>query len=104
MIWLPNYGSQGGKCDGLKKNGTYFLIDLNAWSSGNGTLGRCGLVAKSVSLEIGFGGVKTLKPKLVSLSVFLFPVIADVDLSTASSALRLPSCCRAYCHDNELTL
>lgn len=83
----------------------YSLINLNAWSSGNGTLERCGLVGKSVSLEIGFWWFKTLKPKLVSLSFFQLPVIADVKLATASAALCLLACCHAYCYDeNELTL
>ena len=52
MVWLLAYGGEGVERGGLNSNGSHSLMGLNAWSIGNDTIGRCGLVGESVSLSV----------------------------------------------------
>lgn len=38
MAWLQDYGEQEVKCVSLKDNSPHWLINLNAWSPGFGTI------------------------------------------------------------------
>ena len=96
-----------GLCGGLNKNDPHRLTDLNVWSPGSDTIGRCGLVRVGVaSLELhhlgGFWAQTKPSSPPTTLSPLL-PVDQGIELPVISLEPCLPVCCHATCHtDNGL--
>lgn len=90
-------------------NGPHRLIDLNAWSPGNGTIRRSGLVGVAVALlaEVCHWGwvLRFQMLKSGPVSLFLLPADTDVALLAPSPAPCLLTHNHASHHeDHGLTL
>ena len=93
MICLQAFGDQGLECGGLNENVLYRLI-------GTGTLRRCGLAGKSVSLGVDFEVSDAQAGPSIRFSLFLPPADPDGKL-LSPSAPGLPVCHHASCHDDD---
>lgn len=95
---FADYTSTLSICLGLNENGPHRPL-------GNGSIRRCGRAGGTVSLLEGvchWGWAlkfQKIKPDPVAQHLFLLLLNADVELSAASPALILPSCCHASDHD-----
>lgn len=82
---------------GLNKNGSYRLIDLNAWSQYLNALGGVALLEKVCYLE---RDLRFQNPMPNPESPFLLSVNPDIELLANSLAPSLPACHHTFFHDN----